>query len=813
MCDSLIAFSCLCVACGGGGGGAQDEGVIQDLADAFGGDEVTTSDVLDWGGEEVEDKGIAEDTSVEVPFFCKDDQDCQDHPVGQCQRPVCEKATGKCGFEWVKTCALEAVLFEEDFEDGMPAGWVIEDNNPDDFVTWNVTDFRKAFGKYSLYLGHPKCHTYYNGQLDAECKPVEGGKKPSLVRVHITTPPIAIPPTQGTKVLSFYLWLDSEPLLLNVPEQPDQFRVSAILGEQTTQLYTSVEGGKTTNGKFVFITANLNQFTGKEIRIRFTFDTLDGTNNNYEGVYLDDVRVVSKASPKMCYEGDQCPDDGNICTDDGCSVFVNAAPNGYCAYPLIPTCVQPECTQATVSVDCPNAGECEEAKCIEGSCVYEKVPGCCMSDVLFSADFDDGSLQGFQVYVYGGEKNVKWQVSSHRSSSGQYSLYYGDTVKKNYDTPGKFNFGEATSPPLDLPPDGWIFMTFNLFLSTEFDDTLPEEYYNPLGADFFEVIIVENAGNPALEKKTTVWSSHNVYGTTHGEFIPVGIDLSGFAGKIIWLRFRFDTSDAIDNAHEGVYIDDVKVTFFTAGEACPPRKNCMTKFDCRVDGVCRVGDCVENVCQVESVGTPPDCCATHYDCDDQNPCTADGCIGHKCYNEFVEGPGCCMPQHVKTFDFDVTPLDNFSVVDDGTEVKWQNTTALVHSPPNALYFGNGTNYDNGKTVKGSAISPPILLPSLPLDGKLYLSFYLYLDVEKNLNFDKFWVEIVAGDKSTVVFTKANVPEIAYKTWFQVSGLDISAYQKQSVQIRFSFDSVNEFLNDGFGVVVDDVVIEKVCLLP
>jgi len=813
-----VAIAGLLWACGGGGG-ARDSGFDSpsDAAEAAADDSlaapdpaaesldaVTPADRLD-----LQDPG-------DTPFVCESNEDCEGHPVGPCQKPVCNLSTGQCGAEWDKTCALDAVLLEEGFESGFPANWTQEDNLPDDFVKWDLSDYRSAFGNFSLYLGNPKCHTYYNGTLDVACKPVEGGTAASLVRVSVTTAPIEIPPTLGAKVLTFYLWLDTEPNIPGIPEQPDQFRVFAISEEgDSTEVYNSAEWGKTTNGLFTFVAANLNQFTGHKIRLRFKFDTLDGNNNLFEGVYLDDVRVVSIGTPKTCQEGSSCGDDGNVCSDDACQVFANGAPNGYCAHPAIPTCVKPECTAATVADDCKHAGECEVPSCVEGHCVYQTDPHCCQRNTLFQANFDDKSLQGFQVYSYQGQAKVKWQVSQNRSTSGQYALYYGDTVAKTYDTPGTFNFGEATSPAIAIPADGWVFLTFELFLSTEFDDTVPELYYNPLSIDFFEVLVIENLGNPSTQKKTQVWSSHNVLGTTGGQFLPVGVDLSDFAGRTVWLQFRFDTSDDADNQHEGVYLDDIEVTWSTATPECPPRRNCMGPYDCGIDGVCRTGECKDSVCNTTDIGQPPDCCATQNDCDDGDQCTTDGCVNHQCAHDTIEGPGCCFEETVQTFDFDAVPLAGFQVVDDGSDVKWQNTTEKVHSVPNALYFGNGTNFDNGAVPAGSALSPAVALPQLPPEGKLYLSFYLYLDVETNPLHDQFSVEVVSGadfSVSETVFSKDAVPESAYQKWFVADAIELSKFKGQTVKIRFRFDAKDDKINGGFGVVVDDVTIRKVCLV-
>ncbi|NOZ02011.1 MAG: hypothetical protein GXP54_09010, partial [Deltaproteobacteria bacterium] len=736
----LFAFAC------GGGGGEDNSNPpldIPEMPDIIYVDNVEDAAEVQGevpGGEDVVGD-VFDAQDVKPPEKCEKDEHCIGKvTLGPCQDPSCDTDTGECGWKWKECC--DQVFINEGFENGMPEGWTVEDANQDDFVTWGVSDHRHAFGANSMYAGNPKCHTYFNGPLDQDCQQTgPGGSK--VVRLSLLTPQIDFPDTNGTLVAEFYVWMETEPLIdgIEITNQPDRLTVTAEVGDQDLELFPNLDVRKTTNGVFMFVTTSLQGLKGKSVRLRFKFDTLDGNNNEYEGVYIDNVRVFSSCGLTTCDKGDKCAGDQEECTDDNCSVYWDGD-SGYCGYPEIPTCVEPMCTPENVDSKCLDAKDCEEATCVDGACVYTEIPDCCKTYMKLDADFDDGSLDGFNVYSYQSNAKVKWQVSTYKSVSPQYSLYYGNTVSHTYETDGPFNFGEATSQVVMLE-SGYAFLTFNLYLSTEFDNTDPAKYYNPLGIDFFEVQVVENVGSVDPETVTQVWSGHNIQGTTGGVFIPVGIDLTPWAGKNIWLRFRFDTSDNVDNAYEGPYVDDVKIEYATptCGDEYVGR-NCQGDYDCGIDGVCKTGACVNNKCEVQVIGTPPDCCSTQTECEDGDACTADGCIDHKCVYSPVEGPGCCKPDTLALFDFDLGVLSGFSVVDDGTDVKWQTTDAQFKSSPSALYFGNGVNYDNGGVASGSALSPSV---SIPVGGNFDLSFSLFLDVDSNAIFDLFKVEVVADD--------------------------------------------------------------------
>ncbi len=51
--------------------------------------------------------------------------------------------------------------------------------------------------------------------------------------------------------------------------------------------------------------ADLSAYAGKQVRLKFTFDTIDALNNGYEGWYLDDVRVATLSGVGTAFFSDQ----------------------------------------------------------------------------------------------------------------------------------------------------------------------------------------------------------------------------------------------------------------------------------------------------------------------------------------------------------------------------------------------------------------------------------------------------------------------------------------------------------------------------
>ncbi len=853
----VVGFVLVAAMAGCGSSGdttATDEGVTTDKGHD------TTPEIDDDATETPEVEPGDVDETVEVTptdtvevkpeiFVCTKDEDCPvDNSLASCMKLKCDIGTGKCNPGWDDTCCLDnraTPFLAQDFETGTPAdwGWTVNVPTGNKKVTWSVSDYRAANGKKSLYFGDPSCHTYYNGVLDANCKPVTPvptGGEATWVRGTITTKAIDLPLTKGTTVAQWYLYLDSQPMISGLDEgsQPDMFRVFAVLdpgaSEQAQELFVStalLPTPKTTGGKFIFLSATLDDFKGRSVALRLSFDTLGKDDNFYEGVYVDDLQVFSICNdPKTCTPGDStCVSDGDPCTDDACQAFTNKNnTKGWCAHPADPACVKPECTDSNLAACTTTDPLCHPVACENYKCTTTTKPDCCTTNTPtgFPINFDDGGLDGFTTWTQGGVQTVKWQISDHRAASGGYSLYYGNLATLTYDTPGTRNYGVATSPvvSLDLPAGAsnlYAFLSFKLLLSTEFNDVLASQYDNPAGRDLFQVFVVQNLGKTS-ETSTLVWSSDNVHGSTIDpanpaagpQFVPVGIDLSDYKSKKVWLRFSFDTSDEINNGYEGVYIDDLAIQTTT----CPPEKNCKTANDCGFDGTCKKGDCTQDVCTPDATWqVPAGCCSTQKDCDQGDPCYLYGCIANKCYSDFVEGPLCCKEDTFADWEFPApSSFDQWAVVDngvpavDGKTVTWRYTEAKSHTAPGALYFGDatGATYDNGGTLNASVTSSEIDVPSF---GIITLEFYLFADVTTDAS-NNFKVEVVpsATEVPVKVFEKSSVPSEEYKTWFQVSGLDMSTWKNTKVKIRITATGTHNAAATGVGLFFDDIKIRKVC---
>ena len=814
----------IATACGGDGPGAPDFGPGEDGTeevdgdlDSDPGDDVDAPDILDVNPQD-DGQGATDEIGGEVK--CQTNADCTNAPIelDPCKRKVCLKPANVCGQDWDPNCCHPFELFTEGFEDGI-GKWTVDDPNPLDSVKWSVVENRRSHGKKSIYFGNPKCRTYYNGVLDSNCQPVGGDYVSGTeVRGSVTSPYFSIPPLSVLTtnfVLSLYVWLDTEPFEGSGEVQPDLLKVLILPkggdSRSEVEIFTSASFNRTSQGNFIHLIANIGEFAGQDVALKFLFDSLDGEDNNFEGVYIDNIQVYSNCDP-TCVPGSACEDDGDECTSDTCKGFLNQDTVGVCARSTVRNCLEPVCSPATVEKDCPNTDRCATVKCVQGGCDYDVLPPdqCCLVDEVFAEDFEEGSLGEWHALSYLNNQTVKWQVTSNRAATGTYALYYGNVAARNYASGHIMNFGEITTPDFKLDSRGNYFLSFKLFLSTEFDDVAATEYQNPFGTDFLEIHVVEDAGKETEVEHPIIWSSHYVHGTTGGVFTDIGIDLTEFKGKTIAIRIMFNTGDDQGNDFEGVYIDDFKVTRDTC-----VRRNCGGDHDCLIDGVCRKGRCADNICSVTVVGTPPDCCANVAQCDDNDKCTADYCTNHQCFHEFIEQPGCCVPTALKEINFDGdNPLAGGEVVDLGTpgaagvSTKWQVSGQRYNSGTKSLYFGNvdGT-YNNGGISKGVYKTATVAIPAY---GDFAASFSYWLDVEAVAGRDLFNVEVVVDGTPTKIFSKDDVIATEYKQWRQAGPFSLNAYKGKTISIHFTFDSVDDNDNDGEGVYIDDVLVKKLC---
>ena len=201
-------------------------------------------------------------------------------------------------------------------------------------------------------------------------------------------------------------------------------------------------------------------------------------------------------------------------------------------------------------------------------------------------------------------------------------------------------------------------------------------------------------------------------------------------------------------------------------------------------------------------------------CDDGDPCTADFCDDGACAAQLApSGPQCCYEGVLHQASFEGTSTDGFLVVNlaEGGEppIVWQPHVGRAHDGAGSLYLGDPTTmtFANGGVVKASATTKPIALPA---GRPIELSLWALLSVEEGKSWDVLTVAVIVDGALVPVWAKGS--DTPLDTWFRVR-VDLSAFANEIVQVVLAFDSVDETLNDGEGVYVDDLRLLALCAAP
>jgi PKD repeat protein len=128
------------------------------------------------------------------------------------------------------------------------------------------------------------------------------------------------------------------------------------------------------------------------------------------------------------------------------------------------------------------------------------------------------------------------------SHSGSHSWWYGQDATGDYDT-GAANSGDLTSPPVYIPSTGY-YLRFWYRYETETQGQYWDQRWVQISVDdgpFNDVL--------QLSDDPMNWWLQS----------PV-IDLSGYTGHTIQMRFHFDTIDGVFNEYRGWYIDDFEIS-------------------------------------------------------------------------------------------------------------------------------------------------------------------------------------------------------------------------------------------------------------
>ena len=238
-------------------------------------------------------------------------------------------------------------------------------------------------------------------------------------------------------------------------------------------------------------------------------------------------------------------------------------------------------------------------------------------------------------------------------------------------------------------------------------------------------------------------------------------------------------------------------------EVVIPQELCTTHADCLDKDLCTKDLCAKAADQ------PAACTSMEASCDDGDPCTKDSCDpAAGCINAFAAGDGCVAATVLFEARFDDGTTSGLTVEDlaknlpEGqSPVLWVPDPSLTFSGAGALYFGIPGKYtfDNGKTVAASARTPDIALPAGKQAG---LTFQAWLDVETGKTWDVLTVSVVTSAGVVPVWSKTKT-NVVMGAWQAIS-IDLSAFAGKTVQLVFSFNSVEGTYNSGLGVVIDSL---------
>jgi hypothetical protein len=179
---------------------------------------------------------------------------------------------GVSGYELQESAGIDYVV-SEGFEDELT--WEVTG-------LWHKTTHRKIEGAYSFYYGQDGLWDYDTGDGNAGT---------------LTTQAFLLPEADSVE-LRFSYWLQTEDF--GAPYDCAQVLISTDSGGSWKKIWER----SMSNNKWEEASLSLTEYAGQTVRLRFSFDTVDGLFNDYEGWYIDEV-VVSCASWFELAEGEE----------------------------------------------------------------------------------------------------------------------------------------------------------------------------------------------------------------------------------------------------------------------------------------------------------------------------------------------------------------------------------------------------------------------------------------------------------------------------------------------------------------------------
>ena len=201
-------------------------------------------------------------SAADGPGCCATAVDCA--PPGDCKQAVCTQFT--CAAEPSSTKSVWSATFDDTEIDG----FTVEDDGSG--AKWQLGTTQAISLPGALYFGRLPQTDYDVGKT--------GGAALS---------PTIGPLAAGADTLSLWIAPNVEPLFsvdhVRVELRPEG-GAAVVLWSKDELKTGSISGWKS-------VDIDVSPWVGAPFRLAFVFDSVDGTNNHYEGVWVDDVRVTA----------------------------------------------------------------------------------------------------------------------------------------------------------------------------------------------------------------------------------------------------------------------------------------------------------------------------------------------------------------------------------------------------------------------------------------------------------------------------------------------------------------------------------------
>ena len=465
------------------------------------------------------------------------------------------------------TLAFDAAVqrdFSDDMENG-EGGW--SHDGPGD--PWHLSDYRSHTPEHSWYLGQEESRHYLDGQF---CRLVS----PAFMAVNDSE-------------LRFWHWGEMETadneardggfLLISV--DGGDWQLIEPVGGYPCQIAAAVgspfpEGTGCYSGVFDWEEAlfDLSPWAGDNIRLSFMF----GSNPwlNYEGWYLDDLRVTSDSPDWISYQ----PSSGVLFRDDAMTIYLQFHSVEYADTLLTGNMLlssnDPEQPEITIPIVF-EVGPYDQMPLIavtpiqlnrfvefgDDTTAQLLVANQGIDPLEFILSFSGTGLRDFFDDMENGENGWThdglgdpWHLSTHRSHSAEHAWYPGQEDLWLYEDN---RYCRLVTPPFGVTNDTelrfWHWGEMEADTTAAFDGGMLEIAVNggewqslvPVGG--YPCTIAPETGSP-FTVGTGCWS-----GTF--DWVEEQFDLNRWAGDTLQVGFLFGSNATVTG--EGWYIDDLQV--------------------------------------------------------------------------------------------------------------------------------------------------------------------------------------------------------------------------------------------------------------